>query len=80
MKIPYTGDINSFKEIVSMSPVPVVAAGGPKCNTTEETVKMIRELVLAGAAGATIGRNVWGFPEIPVILETLKQALFEQSI
>ena len=77
VKIPYTGDINSFKELVSMSPVPVVAAGGPKCNTTEDTVKMIRELVQANAAGANIGRNVWGFPDIPEVINTLKKAMFE---
>jgi len=30
IKVGYTGDVNSFRQVVESSPVPVVAAGGPK--------------------------------------------------
>jgi len=77
VKIPYTGDINSFKDIVSLSPVPIVAAGGPKCNNLEESVKMIEDIVQTGGAGATVGRNVWGYPDIPMVIGKLKKAMFD---
>jgi len=77
VKIPYTGDINSFKDIVSLSPVPIVAAGGPKCKNLEESVKMMKEIVLAGGDGATVGRNVWGYTDIPMVINTLKKAMFD---
>ncbi len=40
----------------------VVAAGGPKADTLPAALAMIAEVVQSGARGATIGRNVWGFP------------------
>jgi len=61
VKTPYCGDIKAYGEIVADSPVPVVAAGGPKTETFEAALRLISEAVCAGARGATIGRNIWGF-------------------
>ena len=63
IKVPYTGDVASFREIVASSPTPVVAAGGPKCETLDEALEMMRQVVEAGGRGATIGRNIWGAPD-----------------
>jgi class I fructose-bisphosphate aldolase len=60
IKVPFTGQVPSFREIVSTSPVPVVAAGGPRCDTLLSALEMIDQAVEAGAQGATIGRNIWG--------------------
>jgi DhnA family fructose-bisphosphate aldolase class Ia len=76
IKVPYTGDVASFRDIVSVTPVPVVSAGGPRCETLPEAEQMMREVAQSGAAGATVGRNVWGFEDIPLAIETLKQAIF----
>src|SRR5438034_272388 len=43
IKVPFTGDIESFREIVSTSPVPVVAAGGPRSETLDEALEMRSE-------------------------------------
>jgi len=59
VKTNYTGDIDSFKKIVKGCPVPVVIAGGPKMSTTEEVLSMAAEAMEAGAAGVSIGRNVF---------------------
>lgn len=77
IKVPYTGDIASFRDIVSVTPVPVVTAGGPKCETLEQAAAMTREVVKTGAAGSTVGRNVWGFPDCVEALRVLKEAMFE---
>ena len=63
IKVPFTGDAASFRDIVSATPAPIVTAGGPKCETLEEAEQMVRDVVASGAAGATIGRNVWGFSD-----------------
>ncbi|HNR29642.1 MAG TPA: aldolase [Candidatus Hydrogenedentes bacterium] len=74
IKVPYTGDPASFRDITAVTPVPVVCAGGPRCDTLDEADRMVRAVVAAGAAGATVGRNVWGFADIPAAIARLKAA------
>jgi fructose-bisphosphate aldolase/2-amino-3,7-dideoxy-D-threo-hept-6-ulosonate synthase len=59
VKTNYTGDLESFKEVVKGCPVPVVMAGGPKANTDEEFCKMVYDSIQAGGAGVAAGRNVF---------------------
>lgn len=59
VKTNYTGDADSFKEVVKGCPVPVVIAGGPKAKTTEEVLQMVYDAIHAGAAGTSIGRNIF---------------------
>lgn len=75
IKAPYTGDSETYRDIVAATPVPVVTAGGPKCDSLEEAVAMMHGVVKSGAAGSTVGRNVWGFPNIPETIRQLKAAL-----
>lgn len=79
IKVPFTGDAASFRDIVAVTPVPVVTAGGPTCKTIEDAVAMVRDVVASGAAGSTVGRNVWGFADIPQAINRLKAAMFEQG-
>jgi len=60
IKVPFTGEAGSFREIIAGSPVPVVAAGGPRCRQLEDALEMLARVVASGARGGTIGRNVWG--------------------
>ncbi len=59
VKTNYTGDIDSFKQVVKGCPVPIVIAGGPKMGTIEEVLQMVRDAIDAGAAGTSIGRNIF---------------------
>ena len=59
IKTNYTGDPETFKEVVQGCPVPVIIAGGAKMNTDAEVLKMVEDAVSAGAAGVSIGRNVF---------------------
>ena len=58
IKTYYTGTVESMKEVVESSPVPVIIAGGSKLGD-EETLKMIKEAMEAGCQGLSIGRNVF---------------------
>ena len=60
IKVPFTGDAASFRDIVATSPVPVVAAGGPRSESLHSALEMMVKVVKSGARGGTIGRNVWG--------------------
>jgi fructose-bisphosphate aldolase/2-amino-3,7-dideoxy-D-threo-hept-6-ulosonate synthase len=59
IKTNYTGDQESFKDIISSCPVPIVIAGGPKAEGTEALFKMVQDSIRAGASGVSIGRNVF---------------------
>ena len=59
VKTNYTGDVESFRNVVNSIRVPVVVAGGPKVNTVSEGLRMVYESIKAGAAGVSIGRNVF---------------------
>lgn len=67
IKVPFTGDIASYAQIVRECPVPVVAAGGPKTATLEDALKMAADVISAGALGMTVGRNIWGFNTGPAL-------------
>jgi fructose-bisphosphate aldolase/2-amino-3,7-dideoxy-D-threo-hept-6-ulosonate synthase len=59
VKTNYTGNPESFREVVRGCPVPVVIAGGPKMGSDEEILKMVRGAMDGGASGVAIGRNIF---------------------
>ena len=77
IKVGYTGDVDSFQEVVESSPVPVVAAGGPKAKNLRASLTAMAEVVQAGGRGATIGRNVWGVAKTTEALRAFKAVLLE---
>jgi predicted phospho-2-dehydro-3-deoxyheptonate aldolase len=59
IKVVYTGSAESFREVVEGCFVPVVIAGGEKMGNDEDIIDMVKGAVAAGAAGVSIGRNVF---------------------
>lgn len=59
VKTNYTGDPDSFKEVVEGALVPVVIAGGPKVDTDEELLQMVKDSIEVGGAGVAFGRNLF---------------------
>ncbi len=59
IKTNYTGNIDTFKTVIESCPVPVVIAGGPKCKSLQEVLQTTSDALKAGAAGLSIGRNVF---------------------
>jgi len=59
VKVPYTGSVKTFSEVVNGCPVPVVIAGGPKMDSDNDIFKMVEGALAAGAAGLSIGRNAF---------------------
>ncbi|MGV9198857.1 MAG: 2-amino-3,7-dideoxy-D-threo-hept-6-ulosonate synthase [Promethearchaeia archaeon] len=59
VKTNYTGDIDSFKKIIDGVDIPVIIAGGPKMDTTQDLLKMVYDSIQAGGSGVAFGRNVF---------------------
>ena len=59
VKTNYTGDVDTFREVVKGCPVPVVIAGGPIMESDREVLQMVEDAMRAGAAGISIGRNIF---------------------
>ncbi len=60
IKTNYTGDIDSFKEIVNgVRNIPVIIAGGPKMDTIPDLIQMVYNSIQAGGAGVAFGRNIF---------------------
>ena len=63
VKTNYTGDIESFRNVVNSVKAPVVVAGGPKAGSESEALQLVSDSIKAGAAGISIGRNVFQHPK-----------------
>jgi len=79
VKVPYTGSVESFTEVVQGCPVPVVIAGGPKMDSDEDIFKMVAGALKAGAAGLSIGRNAFQHKKPDKIVATLSKMVHEAA-
>ena len=78
VKTNYTGDIDSFREVVKGCGVPVVIAGGAKMDSEEALLNIVRDAMKAGAAGVSIGRNVFQHEDIAGITKKLAEIVFSK--
>jgi len=59
VKVSYTGSKKSFQEVVNGCPIPVLIAGGEKTKNEREIFQIVKDSLDAGAAGVSIGRNIF---------------------
>lgn len=76
VKTNYSGNTETFKQIVASAPVPIIVAGGPSQGEDSSTVDMVRGAVAGGAAGVAIGRRVWQADDPQAVTAQIQQALF----
>ena len=79
VKVNYTGDRESFSEVIEGCPVPVVIAGGEKMETDEDLLQMVGGALQAGAAGVSIGRNVFQHKDPIAIIRTIGRMVHENA-
>lgn len=78
IKTPFTGDPESFRQIQAVTPVPVVAAGGPAAPTLRDALRIAAQVVDSGARGMTVGRNVWSHGDPTLAVRALRWVLHEE--
>jgi len=68
-----------FDKVVSCCPVPVVIAGGPKCETELEVLEFVYDGMQKGAIGINLGRNVWQSAHPVAMAKALRAIVHEKA-
>ncbi|MCP4682825.1 MAG: 3-hydroxy-5-phosphonooxypentane-2,4-dione thiolase [Desulfobacterales bacterium] len=68
-----------FEKITVGCPVPVVIAGGPKCETEFEAFEFVYDGMQKGAIGVNLGRNVWQNPHPVAMMRALNSIIHDGS-
>jgi putative autoinducer-2 (AI-2) aldolase len=68
----------NFDKVVYGCPVPVVMAGGPRCDTELEVLEFVHDGMQNGAVGLNLGRNVWQSPHPVAIMQALRAIIHEK--
>jgi putative autoinducer-2 (AI-2) aldolase len=69
----------NFDRVVLGCPVPVVMAGGPKCETEREVFDFVYDGMQKGAIGLNLGRNVWQAPHPVAMMKALRAIVHEKA-
>ncbi len=68
-----------FDKVVKGCPVPVIIAGGPKCDTEREVLEFVHDGMSRGAVGLNLGRNVWQSPHPLAMVKALRAIVHEKA-
>ncbi len=79
VRIPYSGSVDSFKEVVSVCPVPLVAIGGEKRKRAKEFLGIVHDVMEAGAFGVSAGRNIFQFKKPGNMIKAISQIVHNGS-
>jgi len=71
VKTYYTGDPDSFREVVEGCPVPILILGGEKTDNDEDVISSVYYAMQAGARGIAMGRNIWGRENVQAMIEAM---------
>lgn len=77
VKVNYTGDIDTFREVTRGALAPVVIAGGPKMNTDMDVLNMVRDSIDAGGKGVSMGRNIFQNKNVEGITKAISKIVLE---
>lgn len=67
-----------FDKVTNGCPVPVVIAGGPKCETELEVFAFVYDGMKKGAIGVNLGRNVWQNPHPVAMMRALNGVIHDK--
>lgn len=73
LKIPYTGDVESFANLVRVASVPVLVLGGARSDNERDALELFAEGLEAGCHGCLMGRNVTKSPHPELMIRQLCQ-------
>ncbi|MBN1831033.1 MAG: 3-hydroxy-5-phosphonooxypentane-2,4-dione thiolase [Deltaproteobacteria bacterium] len=66
-----------FEKVTNGCPVPVVIAGGPRCETELEVFDFVYDGMQKGAIGVNLGRNVWQHSHPLAMMRALNAIIHE---
>lgn len=77
IKTTYTGDVESFRDVVRACPVPVVVMGGEFVDSESQVLRMVYDSLSAGGAGVAFGRNIFQHPKPEKITKAIHSLVHE---
>ncbi len=78
-KVVKTYWCEDFDKVTNGCPVPVVMAGGPKCETAAEVFEFVYDGMEKGAIGVNLGRNIWQHPYPSAVMKALRAIIHEKA-
>ncbi len=79
IKTKYSGSVESFKEVTSQCPVPILVAGGSRLKTMDEALELVEDVIAGGGAGVVFGRNIFQFDDPSTMLKNIVKRVHKQS-
>ncbi len=79
VKVNFTGDTESFRNVVEGCGVPVLIAGGEKAENDIDVLKNIKNAIVAGGGGVSIGRNVFQHKDPSCMIKAIKAIIHENA-
>jgi len=79
VKTTYNGDPEGFQRAVESAHLPVIMAGGPRSDDDLAIFKQVKDVMTHGAAGAAVGRRVWGSDRPAAVLEAMHAIVMDDA-
>jgi DhnA family fructose-bisphosphate aldolase class Ia len=79
LKVPFTGDRETFEPIARNMPVPVTILGGPASGTTRAMLEDVEAAMAAGARGLVMGRSIWKADDPARVIGALNGIVHEEK-
>ncbi|OYT67758.1 MAG: fructose-bisphosphate aldolase [Candidatus Wolframiiraptor sp. EX4484-121] len=79
VKSYYTGDPDTFKEVVKCCPVPIIVLSGPGAEDPKGLLEIVKGAMDGGARGVIMGRNIWGYKEPTKIVQAVAAIVHEKA-
>lgn len=79
IKTEFTGSADSFRPVTENCYRPVLVLGGGKKDDERALFTMVKTALEAGAAGAVIGRNIWGHPRPQAMVMALSRIIHHNA-
>jgi DhnA family fructose-bisphosphate aldolase class Ia len=81
IKAPYTGDVESFRDVTRNCYRPIVLLGGhlKKTDTERSLLEKMKSALEAGAAGIAIGPHIWTHANPRGMVAALSQVIHENA-
>jgi putative autoinducer-2 (AI-2) aldolase len=78
-KVVKTYWCENFEKVTAGCPVPVVMAGGPKCETEREVFEFVYDGIQKGAIGLNLGRNIWQHNYPVAMMKALRAIIHKKA-
>ncbi len=79
VQVPHPGSAEDVRAVVQGCPVPLLVAGGPRAAAPGVFLDAVRAAVAGGAAGLSVGRNLFDRPNPAAFALEIGEAVFRPS-